>query len=82
MTNPNVAGKPATGAFAVTPSDSVDFAVTARSLYVGGAGDVTLVTMNGEVVTYYNVPVGSIIPQFCTRVNATATDATYITGMY
>lgn len=82
MTNPNVAGKPALGAFAVVPHDSTDFALPARSLYVGGAGDVEMVTYNGEVVTFYNVPVGSILPIFCTRVNATATDATYITALY
>ena len=35
---------PGWDAFAVTPSNSTNFAYTARALYIGSVGDVTVVT--------------------------------------
>lgn len=69
---------PGVGGASVTPHDSTDFATPARSLYVGTGGNVAVVALNGDVVTWANVPDGFIIPVECTRVNATGTTASNI----
>lgn len=71
----------ASNAVAVTPSDSVNLASPARSLYVGGAGNVTVVTVGGQVITFTAVPAGSILPIQVSRVNATSTTATNIISL-
>jgi hypothetical protein len=74
---------PATKAAAVTPHDStaVDFA----SLYIGGAGNVTVTTRNmagtAADVLFTGVPAGTILPISCTKVKATGTTATSIVGL-
>lgn len=69
-------------AVAVTPSDTVFFADgVARALYVGVAGDVTLVTSGGNTVLFKAAPVG-ILAVACTRVNSTATTATNMVALY
>jgi len=73
---------PASRFFAITPSDTVDFAVTTRAIYVGGAGDVVVVDSAGNTCTFVAVPVGSILPIRAKRVNSTSTTATYLVGMY
>ena len=40
---------PAVDAFPITPNDSTDLTQAVRALYVGGAGDVNLIT--GNLVT-------------------------------
>jgi hypothetical protein len=76
-------GTPAQGGFTVTPSDSVDFDLVARGLYVSVAGAVTVVAYDGTVVTFPAVPAGAILPIVCTRVNDTGTDASLgIVGLY
>jgi hypothetical protein len=50
---------PGWDAFAVTPSNSTNFSYTARALYIGSVGDVTVVTANGGVVTFVAVPTGT-----------------------
>jgi hypothetical protein len=72
---------PGWDAFAVTPSNSTNFTATARALYIGGIGDVTVVTANGNVVTFAAVPTGTILPIRCSRVNSTLTTATSIVGL-
>lgn len=70
---------PGQSLFAVTPSNTVDFTYVARQLYVGTAGDVTVVTEDGAVVLFKSVPEGSTIgPFFVKRVNATGTTASNI----
>lgn len=71
----------ARGAFAVSASDSVNFTVAARALYIGGAGDVAVVMATGDVVTFKAVPAGTVLPVRCTRVNSTNTSATDIVGL-
>jgi hypothetical protein len=72
---------PANDAFAVTPSDSVAFASVATRLYVGGAGDVTLITHAGNTVLFKSVPAGTVLPIRCTQVMNTATTATLMLGL-
>ncbi len=81
MVDGDLAGIPAVSYFAVTPDDDTDFANNARGLYIGGAGNVVAVTLNGDAVTFSAVPVGTILPIFCKRVNATSTTATNIVAL-
>lgn len=75
-------GLGAIDAFAVTPSDSVNFTQgTIRGLYVGGTGNVSLVTGNGNTVLFSAIPAGTFLPVLCSRVNSTATTATLIVGL-
>lgn len=80
MTNPYYS-LPASDAFLVVPSDTVDFTRTARGIYVGGAGNVTLVTAEGTTVLFTAPPVGSVIPVMTRRVNSTATTATVLIAL-
>lgn len=68
--------------FAITKSDTVNFAFTVRGIYVGGTGDVVVVTERGNTVTFSAVPVGVILPVRAIRVNSTSTTATLMVGMY
>lgn len=78
VNNPN----PADYATAVTPNDSTDLGVTARGLYIGGAGNVKIHTPDGQAVTFYGALAGSIIPVRVKRVWSTGTTATYIVALY
>lgn len=71
---------PGLDGFAVTPSDSVNFNIAARSLYIGVTGDVVLITPAGTVLTFKSVAVG-ILPIMCIRINSTNTTATNIIGI-
>lgn len=73
---------PGEGHYAITPSDSTDFNIHFRSVYVGGAGDVVIIDKFGSAVTYVGVAAGSIIPMRGKRVNATNTTATSMVGIY
>ena len=81
-TNVLVNPDPASYAAAVTPSDSTNFAVTARALYIGAAGNVTLVLVDGTSVLFTALNAGTILPVRCIRVNATATTASAIVALY
>lgn len=61
----------------VTPSDTVDLAYCTRGLYVGGAGNVTVVMQgDGSTVLFTGVPAGTVLPIAVARVKATGTTAT------
>ena len=65
-------------AYAVTPSDTVNLAETARALYVGNAGNISVFQTNGASVTYMNFPAGKYLLSRVVRVNATGTTASNI----
>jgi len=67
--------------FAIVKSDSDNFAYQVRAIYVGGAGNVAVVTPSGTVVTFNGVPAGSVLPVRAIRVND-ATTATNMVGLY
>jgi hypothetical protein len=49
-------------AFAITPSDTVNFTQgLARGIYIGGSGNVSLVTANGNAVTFTGLVVGTVL---------------------
>lgn len=83
MSQPNTLGSvPGEDAGAVTPSNSENLTRTARALYIGGAGNVALVTPSGSVVTFVGLLAGSILPVRTVRVNVTNTSATNIVAIY
>lgn len=67
--------------FAITPSDTVNFTFTARSIRVGGGGDVVAVREDGTAVTFKNCYAGEILSIVAIRVNATNTTATQLVGL-
>lgn len=70
----------------VTPSDTVDFTKQdgeyPRALYIGGAGNVTVVRPDGTAVLFTALPVGTLLPIKTRRVNSTATTATPICALW
>lgn len=68
-------------AVAVTPSDSTVLAPT-QCLYVGTTGNVAVVTVGGQTVTFTGVPAGTVLPIRCTKVNATNTTASTILALF
>jgi hypothetical protein len=80
MANPQFLGEHiAKGATEVTPSDAT--VVSFRGLYVGGAGNVSIVTPQGDTVTFVSAPAGGYILCAAVRVRATGTTATSIIGL-
>jgi hypothetical protein len=79
----NYSSGPSGDAFAVAPSNTASYAggVSARALYVGTAGDVSLVTAGGTTVLFKNVPAGSWLPVVSSRVNLTGTTAGALVGL-
>jgi len=79
---------PAYDAFAVTPSDSVNYTTSsssnaiARALYIGTAGNVVLVTERGNVATFANLTTSFILPVCHKRVNSTNTTASGLVALY
>lgn len=67
---------------AVTPSDTTDLSFTTRALYIGGAGNVTLIDANNNTTTFQAVPVGSVLPVRTNRVKATGTTATNLIALW
>lgn len=72
---------PAQDAAVVTPSDTADQG-NVRGLYVGGTGNVSVVTAAGNTCVFTAVPAGAILPVRCTKVNSTGTTATTIVALY
>ena len=75
-------GEPAAYAVAVTPSDADELATVSRALYIGGAGNLVVVTYGGDTVTLVGATAGSIIPIRVKQVKATSTTATSIVSLY
>ncbi|MFV2092649.1 MAG: hypothetical protein ACC634_06150 [Hyphomicrobiales bacterium] len=70
---------PAIDAFAITPNDSTDLTTVPRALWVGGLGDVPVITHAGTTVTF--VGVQGLLPVRVIRVLATGVTASNIVGM-
>jgi hypothetical protein len=67
---------------AVTPSDSVDLAYITRAIYVGGAGDVSVLNASGATVVFTAVPAGTVLPISTARIRASGTGATAIVALF
>lgn len=73
---------PASGGFAVTPSDATVFSQPTRAIYVGGAGAVAVRLLDGTTLTFSAVPVGTMLHIRADKVLSTGTTATLILGLY
>jgi hypothetical protein len=71
---------PAKHAASVTPDDGTDLTTVARALYIGGAGDVAVVTAGGDTVTFASIQ--GWMPVRTERVLATGTTATQIVALW
>ena len=80
--NANPVQGPGRHHFAITPNDTTEETNAFRGLYVGVGGDVVILSVGGEVVTYKGVPTGFVIPIQGARVNATNTTATNMVGIW
>ena len=75
-------------AAAVTPSNTANIpAITGGTnngcvLYVGGAGNLKVLTVGGDEVTLIAVPVGTFVPVNVLRVFSTGTTATNIVALW
>lgn len=67
---------------AITPSDATVLEPAARALRVGGFGDVVVADIDGNEHTFTNVQDAETLPIWVTKVLATGTTATNITGYF
>jgi hypothetical protein len=51
-------------------------------LYVGGTGNVSVITIGGDLITFNSVPAGTTLPIQVRRLRATGTDATLINALW
>ncbi len=71
---------PALGAFVITPNDSTDLTDPIRQITINASGTVSFVSSrDGQTYTTDTLPVGSY-PMFASRIRATGTTATGLTG--
>jgi hypothetical protein len=75
----------AEGAALVTPADA-DFTSSVRpvasGLYVGGAGNIRVTTVDGDDVLFSGVAAGTFMPLMVKRVWSTNTTATLIVALF
>jgi len=78
-------------AAAVTPSNTSNIPSVSTQdgsgnngcvLYVGGVGNLKVLTVGGNEVTFTNVPTGTFVPVQVLRVFATGTTATNIVAIW
>ena len=51
-------------------------------LYVGGTGNVSVVTLGGDIITFAGVPAGTTLPIQVVRLRSTGTTATLINALW
>ncbi len=68
-------------AVAVTPSDGADLASIAGALYIGGAGNLSLILADDSAAVTFNAAAGDILRLKVKRVRATGTTATNIVAL-
>lgn len=73
---------PAGHAAALTLHDTNELAYYSRGLYVGGAGNLKVTTVNGEAVTFVGVPAGTILPVRAKIVWSTGSTATSVVALW
>ena len=72
---------PADHAASIVPNNSVDLPVPCRSIWVGVGGNVEVVTVRNETVTFVGAAAGSIIPVRAKRV-LTSTTASSLVALW
>ena len=82
VASPDTLQAPARDGVAVTPNDGADLTNVTKALFVGGAGNLALVTQNGTTLTLTGVIAGSYLPIRVSQVKATGTTATNIAAFF
>ncbi len=72
---------PYANAFTIVPHNTNALAFDTRAIYVGGDGDITLVTTGGDTITLIAVNAGNIYP-IRANIIKTSSSATYMVGLY
>ena len=72
---------PCDNAAVVTPSDTTALPQI-QQIFVGGAGNVAVTTVGGQVLTFTGVLAGTVLPVRCTKIMATNTTATNMVAMW
>lgn len=68
---------------AVTPNDSTDLPNVSKALWIGGAGNVSIIAADDSAaVLISGVAAGTILPIRAKRVRSTDTTATLIVNLY
>ena len=75
------ATRPAEKTVTIAPSDVTNYA-TARSIFVGGAGNVNVIHPDGSTFVYSGLAAGSILAVQNIGVMLTSTTATLLGAMY
>lgn len=65
-----VVNSPSPAVEAAVVAVATPFAKTARGLYIGGAGNATLVMPNGDPIAFVGLLAGTILPVRCTSVSS------------
>jgi len=73
---------PARRALAVTPDDDTDLTYVTRGLYIGGEGNIAVVTSGGDTVVFTALSAGTLLPVRVSRVRSTSTTATNIVALW
>lgn len=64
----------------LAPDDNSDLAKVTRALWIGGAGDLSVILASGDAVTFNNA--SSWMPLRIKKLNATGTTASDIVGVW
>lgn len=73
---------PIENGFSITPSDTVDLTHPTRGIYVGASGNLKVILVSGDTITFVGLSSGTIHPIRVRRVFSTGTTATSILGLY
>jgi hypothetical protein len=55
---------------------------TGCNLYIGGAGNIKVTTIGGDIITFTAVPVGSVLPVQVIKLHSTGTTATLVNALW
>jgi len=77
----NLASLNASRAALITPNDSANLPMSAHALWVGGSGNINLVTSGGDTILISGVSAGTYLNIQTRKVLATNTTATLIVGL-
>jgi len=75
-------GEPAVFGFNINLSDIDYLPFVTRAIYVGGSGNVALMTFGQDIVIFVGAVAGTILPIRAVKVFATNTTAVNLVGLY
>ncbi len=78
---PGLNSPPKDGA-AITPTDGLELNPTPRAIWVGNGGTIVVTTLDGDTLTFTNVPSGQYFVFMPKTVQATGTTASGLVGVW